>query len=70
MSVLEINASQRPGRSASDITVTVSPADLGLLSRPDFLPLTAVAARPGPTLWDTLLLSWAEPQTMRDLLGA
>ena len=74
MSVLEIGAPTRlqcPAVPAQEVVVAVTPAILGLSSRPDFLfaEVSAMAAPDRPTLWDSLRLSWAEPQTMRDLLG-
>ncbi len=74
MSILEIDRPTRPRRAdlpAREVAITVTPAMLGLSSRPEFLSVEAgaVVATDRPTLWDALRLSWTEPRAMRDLLG-
>ncbi len=74
MSVLEIEAPARlrpAADPAREVTVAVTPAVLGLSSRPDFLSAgaSATVAPDRPTLWDALRLSWADPQIIRHLTG-
>ncbi|MBW4090005.1 MAG: hypothetical protein HIU82_02690 [Proteobacteria bacterium] len=71
MSVLEMEAPARAeakGDEVPHLVVAVTPAMLGLSSRPTFV-ATVVASPARPTLWDSMRLSWAEPRTARDLVG-
>ncbi len=71
MDVLEIAYVRRPGQVAGPgdgACVALTPACLGLSPAPELLPWCPAAGQ-GPPLWVVLHLSWAEPQTRRDLRG-